>query len=165
MPALAALDSRAKAPLASPPSWSCRPRFRAAAGENPLKSLSSSPCYPPSCCTAWVLRLTHAFGGQRDEPAHHVAEHRLLADPDIRLDRHARDQMEVRRYTVQVDPIQGDPGPIEPRAAGSLRDGHVAGRVALLILRGEAVGADDPHHAVRHAVPRVDEGLELDVDG
>ena len=33
----------------------------------------------------------------------------VLADADIRLDRHARDQVEVRRRAVQVDLIERDP--------------------------------------------------------
>src|ERR1700737_4281470 len=137
MPALAERVSSGKASETFPRSLSRTARRNAASGEaRPISRSRTSIRSPGS-------RLAHALLGERHHAAEQIAEDGALADLDVGGDRHAGDHAKPPRHIVQPDFVDRDAGPVERLGAG-LRYWHRARRVARLVLRGEAVRADDP---------------------
>ena len=104
MPARAARDSSANAPFRSPCSYAGCHAAAPRPGERlAISVIEDRPYIVASVRMRRALRLPHPLRGQRDRLAQHVAKHGLLADPDVRGDRHPGDQVEVRRRAMQID--------------------------------------------------------------
>ena len=55
-----------------------------------------------------ALRLAHPLFGERDHLPEHVTNNGLLADADVRGDRHPGGQVKVRRRIMQINSIEGN---------------------------------------------------------
>src|SRR5262249_48652608 len=106
-------------------------------------------------------RLAHTFRRHWQRAAQQVLQHGPLAHLDVRCDWHAPQQSEPGRRAMEIHAIDRDARSVEGFAAVP-RQWYGTGRIPLIILCGEAVGADRTHRAVGQAVLNEREGVELD---